>query len=144
MLTFGRRIRELRKMSNLTQWDVANETGVSNTYISALESGRKPAPPHAVVVALAACLQTDPEDLWLLARREREVRLMDRIQGVPTSLRRRTATPAETPHTAGSSDPADAELDEILQTLSDAAQTPSQRRALAGALETLARRLDKP
>ncbi len=139
MASFGRRIRELRTALHLTQWDVAHQTGVSNTYISALESGRKPAPPHAVVFALAACLQTDPEDLWLVARKEREERLLNRIQGVPTSMRRRTA-----PIATGDKDGAEAgdELNEVLQSLTEAAQTPAQRRALAGALKTLAQRLD--
>jgi transcriptional regulator with XRE-family HTH domain len=140
MASFGRRIRELRTALHLTQWDVAHQTGVSNTYISALESGRKPAPPHAVVFALAACLQTDPEDLWLLARKEREERLLDRIQGIPTSMRRRT-TPTTGDTGDGTSEAGD-ELSEVLQSLTDAAQTPAQRRALAGALKTLARRLD--
>lgn len=144
MTTFGERIKELRREAGLTQWNVANRTGVSNTYISALESGRKPAPPHVIVTALAACLQTSEEELWTLARAEREERLKRRIDGVPTSQRtaRSSSTlknPAELTVTPESGDP----LEQALQTLRESATNPKQRRSLARALENLAENLRK-
>ena len=142
MNTFGNRIRELRQNIGLTQWDVANRTGVSNTYISALESGRKPAPPHVIVTALAACLQTSEEALWTLARAEREERLKRRIDGIPTSQRIARATkPAITLHLH---DHSKAQLEAAIQTLREsAARTTSakERKSLAQELETLARSL---
>lgn len=139
MKTFGERIRELRRKRNLTQWDVAEHTGVSNTYISALESGRKPAPPHAIVTALAACLQTSEDALWAMARGEREARLKLRIDGVPTSQRiARTSTASKESLETASSDDA---LDEAIQTLQASAKDAKQRRSLAKTLETLAKNL---
>jgi len=139
MKTFGDRIRELRREIGLTQWDVAEHTGVSNTYISALESGRKPAPPHVIVIALAACLRTSEEALWKLARTEREERLRRRIDGVPTSQRTaRFANKASVPlASVSSNDP----LEKAIQTLRDSATNAKQRRSLAQALETLAKSL---
>lgn len=139
MKTFGDRIRELRLERNLTQWDVADRTGVSNTYISALESGRKPAPPHVIVTALAACLQTSEEILWKLARGEREARLRLRIDGVPTSQRtaRSSNGVVEPLETTPSDDP----LEQAIQTLRASAKGTKQRRSLARTLETLAKSL---
>jgi len=135
MARFGDRIRELRRAVGLTQWQVAEQTGVSNTYISAIESGRKPAPPHVIVSALAACLQTDEDALWRVARAEREERLQRRIDGVPTSQR--------IPRSTGSSVDCDASpsgdpLADVLRLLNETAKDPRQRRSLAEALHALA------
>lgn len=43
-ISFGEKPRQLRQKIGLTQWQIAERTGVSNTYISALERGRKPPP----------------------------------------------------------------------------------------------------
>jgi len=135
MAGFGNRIRELRRTAGLTQWQVAEKTGVSNTYISALESGRKPAPPHVIVTALAACLRTDEDELWSVARAEREERLRRRIDGVPTSQRvsRSSASPIDR-ETAPSGDA----LADALRMLNATTKDPKQRRSLAQALQTLA------
>ena len=139
MKTFGDRIRELRHEQNLTQWDIASLTGVSNTYISALESGRKPAPPHAIVTALAACLKTSEDFLWSLARGEREARLKLRIDGVPTSQRtpRSPSSNIESLEVVSSDDP----LEQAIQTLKDSVLTAEQRRSLARELEGLVKNL---
>ena len=142
MNTFGNRIKELRRNIGLTQWDVANRTGVSNTYISALESGRKPAPPHVIVTALAACLQTSEEALWTLARAEREERLKRRIDGIPTSQRIARASKATI--SLHVQDRSDAQLEAAIQTLRDSTTSTTsakQRQTLAQELETLAKRL---
>ncbi len=135
MAGFGSRIRELRQRAGLTQWQVAEKTGVSNTYISALESGRKPAPPHVIVTALAACLHTDEDELWGVARAEREERLRRRIDGVPTSHRvSRSSVPLPDRETMPLGDP----LADALRMLDDTTKDPKQRRSLAQALQTLA------
>lgn len=136
MQTFSDRIKELRRSIGLTQWDVADRTGVSNTYISALESGRKPAPPHVIVTAIAACLQTSEEALWTLARAEREERLKRRIDGIPTSQRTARAKTARVPLASVSSDDP---LEQAIQTLRETATNAKQRHSLARALETLAK-----
>ncbi|MCK5247505.1 helix-turn-helix transcriptional regulator [Candidatus Bipolaricaulota bacterium] len=139
MARFGDKIKELRQKLGLTQWQVADRTGVSNTYISALESGRKPAPPHVIVTALAACLEISEEALWNLARAEREERLKQRIDGIPTS--QRTARSPESAFSKFDANPSNAVLEQAIQALRETAQDPKQRRLLARALETLAKSL---
>lgn len=139
MKRFGEKIRELRREQNLTQWEVADHTGVSNTYISALESGRKPAPPHVIVTALAACLQTSEDMLWALARGEREARLKLRIDGVPTSQRTARTSSASTGSLKATS--SDDVLEKAIQTLLTGAKDAKQRQSLARKLETLAENL---
>ena len=139
MKTFGERIRKLRRERSLTQWEVADRTGVSNTYISALESGRKPAPPHAIVTALAACLQTSEDMLWALARGERETRLNLRIDGVPTSQRTARTPSASTGSLEATA--SDDVLEKAIQTLRSGATDAKRRQSLARKLETLAKNL---
>lgn len=139
MTTFGQQLRRLRRQQRLTQMELAKTVGVSNTYISALESGRKPAPPHEVVIALASSLQVDADVLWGPAFKEREERLMGRLQGKPTSSARRK-TERETSRQRHSRTP-EQNLVDAVQSLRDAAQSPTQRRALLDKLESLAKRL---
>ncbi len=135
MESFGDRIRKLRQKAGLTQWQVADQTGVSNTYISALESGRKSAPPHAIVSALASCLETSEKALWSLARSEREARLRLRIDGVPTSRRTSSASGAESGD--GSVALSEQEFRQAVKTLRRAALDPHQRRRLVQELDDL-------
>jgi transcriptional regulator with XRE-family HTH domain len=139
MTSFGEQLRELRQHAGLTQLQIAERTGVSNTYISALESGRKQAPPRVIVTALASCLGTTEESLWTLARAEREERLKQRIDGIPTSQRTlRAANPMrEQPAPARSEDV----LEQAIQTLKEGAQDPKQRHTIARTLEALANSL---
>jgi transcriptional regulator with XRE-family HTH domain len=139
MTAFGDRIRELRQHAELTQLQVAERTGVSNTYISALESGRKQAPPRVIVTSLASCLGTVEESLWMLARAEREERLKQRIDGIPTSQRTvRSAVPMQKQPTPDCSEDA---LEQAIQTLREGAHDPKQRHTLTRTLEALAKSL---
>ena len=90
MAGFGARLKELRERSGLSQVQVADAIGVSSAYISSLESGKKPAPPRALVSRLATSIGAQEEDLWELARVERDERIRQRVEGVPTSLRSST------------------------------------------------------
>ena len=139
MASFGKKIKDLRQELGLTQWQVANRTGVSNTYISALESGRKLAPPHVIVTALASCLQMSEEVLWNLARAEREERLKLRIEGIPTS--QRTARSSESVIGPLDIDPSNDTLEQAIQTLRTSTRDPKQRRSLAKAIEALVKNL---
>ena len=136
MSCFGHRLRELRVAAGLTQAELAEHIGVSNTYVSALESGRKPAPPHAVVTSLALSLRIDERELWQLAAQEREERLRLRINGVPTSLRTHKAS--------GRPSPAPTEPDELdrmealIRTVRETCQSPEGRRKTAAILEMIA------
>ena len=82
---FGEQLKILRKERSLSQTDLAQFLGVSGAYISALESGKKQPPPHALVIGLASILQVDESLLWEPAKAEREDRLRARIEGVPTA-----------------------------------------------------------
>lgn len=135
VLSFGLCLRELRKSAGVTQADLAASIGVSNTYISALESGRKPAPPHALVSAIAARLGVPDAALWQSAQAEREDHLRRRIQGVPTSLRRRRHTEEKTRAVE------DDAIEASVRALTRTAQSPETRKQLAEALEQLARAL---
>jgi len=133
MATFGERLKDLRLDAGLTQSVIAERIGVSNTYISALESGRKPAPPQAIVTALAVCLGIDEQDLWSLAEQEREERLRDRIAGVPTSLRtarRPRPKPKATANTR--------RMEDAVRSIETASKDVRSRSKLADALERLA------
>ena len=87
IMRFGETLRRLRKEKDLTQAALAEQTGVSHVYISALERGEKPAPRLEFVISLARSLGVGEAELWVLARSEREQRLAARIQGQPTSLK---------------------------------------------------------
>lgn len=139
MAGFGKKIKDMRQELGLTQWQVADRTGVSNTYISALESGRKSAPPHVIVTALAACLQTSEEALWSLARAEREERLKLRIDGIPTS--QRTHRSSESAIANHDTAPLNDVLEQAIQTLRTSTRDPKQRHSLAQALDALVKSL---
>jgi len=136
MPRFGEQLRELRRSAGLTQAVVAEAIGVSNTYISALESGRKPAPPQALVTALAACLGVEEDALWNLALEEREERLRQRIAGVPTS--RRSRRPAPRAPIVELRSPTD-DVGAVLESFRDVAKSPTRRKRLASLLEDLAK-----
>lgn len=139
MTTFGENLRELRVAAGLTQAQIAERIGVSNTYVSALESGRKPAPPHALVESLAACLDIEGETLWRLAREEREDRLRKRIDGTPTSLRvTRTPNRSEAPSV---SPPENRSMDRLVRSVRGACSDQKSRRKVAEVLEIIARSL---
>ena len=87
MSKFGEYLIRERKKAGLSQAQLARSVGLSNTYISAIETGRKSAPPHGHVVAFAAYLGVDERALWQLAIEDREHRLRERLEGVPLSTR---------------------------------------------------------
>lgn len=74
------------------QADLAKRVGVSGAYVSALETGRKGAPPFLLVESLARVLNCRTDELWTPAQEERRARLLDRVNGTRTSdVRVRTA-----------------------------------------------------
>lgn len=87
MSRFGEYLVRERNKAGLSQAQLAHSVGLSNTYISAIETGRKSAPPHGHVVAFAACLGVDERALWQLAIQDREQRLRERLEGVPVSTK---------------------------------------------------------
>lgn len=66
-MTFGARLRELRKGKGISQRDLADSVGVDFTYLSKLENERLPAPSATVIAALAEALDADADELAVLA-----------------------------------------------------------------------------
>lgn len=79
-MTFGQKIRALRKAKHLGQRSLAERVGVSFTYVSKIENGRLEfgdVPSEELIVKLAQALDADPDELLLLG------------QKVPEKVRRR-------------------------------------------------------
>ena len=67
-VTFGERLRQLRKEKNLTLRSLAEAAGVDFTYLSKIENGKVGYSPGADTIrAFAAALEADPLDLLQLA-----------------------------------------------------------------------------
>ncbi len=66
-ISFGRRIRQLRRDKGLTQRQVAAELGIDFTYLSKLENNRGEPPGEETVRGLAELYGADPEELLALA-----------------------------------------------------------------------------
>ncbi len=147
-MSFGDRLRELRLARERTQQQLADALGLSGAYISALEGGRKPAPPRMVVEQLARALGVDADDLWGTARTERELRLSLRVDGVPTSLR------VEEPPSGGRATVEEGrvlqaiarhpELGQVVDALSAALDDPRTRAHATAAMQLLVRGLTPP
>jgi HTH-type transcriptional regulator, competence development regulator len=79
-MTFGERVRELRKASGLTLRALAGKVGVDFTYLSKIENMKLDFgdyPGEGLIRKLAQVLQAEEEELMLLAEK------------VPDSIRRR-------------------------------------------------------
>ncbi len=79
-MQFGERVRQLRRQQGMTQRDLADEIGVSDTYISKVENENLhfgDYPSEKFIHKLADVLEADEEELLLLADK------------VPESIRKR-------------------------------------------------------
>ena len=65
--SFGQRVRELRQQLGLTLKELEARVNVNYTYLSKIENGILPPPSEKVVIQLAEALDTDREELLLLA-----------------------------------------------------------------------------
>jgi transcriptional regulator with XRE-family HTH domain len=71
-LTFGQKIRELRKTKALGQRAVAAEVGINFTYLSKIENDKvdfAPFPSEELILKLAKALDADADDLLILAKK---------------------------------------------------------------------------
>jgi transcriptional regulator with XRE-family HTH domain len=68
-MTFGERLRELRKAKGLNQKELADKVGIDFTYLSKLENGRRFSPKEKIILALAKVLEADSDELLVLAKR---------------------------------------------------------------------------
>ena len=79
-MTFGEKIRELRKAKNLSQRDLATKVKVNFTYISKIENEKLDFgdyPSEELILKLAKALEADADELLILAKK------------VPESVRKR-------------------------------------------------------
>lgn len=79
-MTFGERVRELRRAKRLTLRDVAKKVRVSFTYLSKIENQKLSFgefPSDDLIGRLARVLDADPDELLLLAEK------------IPDAIRRR-------------------------------------------------------
>ena len=79
-MTFGERIRQLRKAKNLNQSELAAKVGINFTYLSKIENDRLASsefPSEETIKELAKALGADADELLLMARK------------VPDSIRKR-------------------------------------------------------
>ena len=79
-MTFGEKIRELRKAKNLSQRDLATKVKVNFTYISKIENEKLDFgdyPSEELILKLAKALEADEDELLILAKK------------VPESVRKR-------------------------------------------------------
>ena len=83
-MTFGERIRHLRKEKNLSQRDLATKVGVNFTYISKIENEKLDFgdyPSEDLIRKLAKALRADADELLILAEKIPEAikkRVMER------------------------------------------------------------------
>jgi PAS domain S-box-containing protein len=71
-MTFGQRLRELRKARSMTQRELAEKTGISFAYVSKLETGVMPPPRENIIMALVKVLgvnDADTDELFGLAKK---------------------------------------------------------------------------
>ncbi len=68
-MTFGQRLRELRKAKGLTQRELADIVGLNFTYLSKIENGAMQPPRGKTIAALANALDMDADELFGLAKK---------------------------------------------------------------------------
>jgi len=68
-VTFGQRLRELRKAKDITQRELADRAGISFTYLSKIENSAMPPPRGKTIMALAQALDADSDELFGLSKK---------------------------------------------------------------------------
>ena len=89
-MTFGQRLRELRKAKNLSQRALADMVGINFTYLSKIENEKldfAQFPSEELIRKLAVALDTDEDELLLLAQKIPE-RIRKRVIERPDAFRK--------------------------------------------------------
>ncbi len=89
-MTFGQKIRQLRKAKNLGQRDLAAMVKVSFTYISKIENEKLDFgdyPSEELIIKLAKALEADADDLLILAKKVPE-NVKKRVMQRPDAFRK--------------------------------------------------------
>lgn len=64
--TFGEKLRELRRLKEISQRELARQVGVDFSYISKLENDRIPPPAADTIVRICRVLDVPPDELLAL------------------------------------------------------------------------------
>jgi len=107
-MTFGEKVRELRKAKNLTLRDVAAKVDINFTYLSKIENGKldfSDFPSEKLIRKLAKALGGDTDELLLLAEK------------VPDGIRKRVVERPDAFRKFASLD--DKTIDKLLEELSE-------------------------
>lgn len=110
-MTFGQKIRALRKAKNLSQRDLAAKVKVNFTYISKIENEKLDFgdyPSEELIVKIAKALDADADELLILAKK------------VPEGVRKRVIQRPDVFRKLATLD--DKTLDKLLENLDD--ETP--------------------
>src|SRR5580698_9333944 len=97
-MTFGERIRQLRKGKGLSLRALAAKVGVGFTYLSRVETGRMTYgdyPSEALIGKLAVALDADEDDLLVLAEKIPEA-IRQRVLQRPDAFRKFASLDDET------------------------------------------------
>ena len=116
-MSFGMRVRQLRKAKGLTLRALASHVGVGFTYLSRVETGNMTCgeyPSEALIHRLAETLDADEDELLLLAEKIPE-RIKERVLERPDAFGKLATL-------------SDAALNEILRNIDLKAKAPNQRR----------------
>lgn len=68
-MTFGDRLRDLRKQANLSQRELAAKAEIDFTYLSKIENSMMGPPSEKTIEKIAEALKADSGDLILLAQK---------------------------------------------------------------------------
>lgn len=107
-MTFGERIRQLRKAKNLNQSELAEKVGINFTYLSKIENDRLASaefPSEDTIKKLAKALKADTDELLLMAKK------------VPDSIKKRVIERPDAFRKFASLD--DEDIDKLLEELGD-------------------------
>jgi transcriptional regulator with XRE-family HTH domain len=89
-MTFGQRLRELRKERNLSQKTLAEQVGINFTYLSKIENERldfAQFPSEELIRKLAAALKANQDELLILAQKVPE-QIKKRVMEGPDAFRK--------------------------------------------------------
>lgn len=69
MMSFGEKLRQLRKDKRITQRELAKKIGVDFTYISKIETGALEPPSEKIIFKISKILNVDEYDMVVLAKK---------------------------------------------------------------------------
>lgn len=67
--TFGQTLKEIRRIKDITQRQLATAVGVDFSYISKIENDRMPPPAADTIVKICEVLDVPPDDLLAMTRK---------------------------------------------------------------------------